>query len=240
VEVTGTEAIRDRLIELRLRQEVSSHAQEQMKHEGLSDIEMFFNESGATGMLPLLSDFFNSFHALSAEPTSPNRRQAVLTNATRLTDFPQLRANSLSDIQTKIDRSLNEDVDQVNVLVDQIATLSERITEQEVRQPAHELRDQRSVLVQKLSEIVNVRELESHGNYQVTIGSNRPLVYNGSAMHLTTSTNTSGFTAIEFGIDDITSEINGGRLVRVWSFATRIFRNTLARWTSWPTNWCRT
>jgi len=212
VEVTGTEAIRDRLIELRLRQEVSSQSQQQMKHEGLSDIEAFFNESDGTGMLPLMSDFFNSFQALSAEPTSPNRRQEVLTNAARLTDFLNSRANSLSDIQTKVDHSLNQDVDQVNTLVDQIADLSQRITEQEVSQPANELRDQRSVLVQKLSEIVDVHELESHGNYQVTIGGNRPLVYNGSAKHLTTSTNTAGFTAIGLGTDDITSEINGGRV----------------------------
>ncbi len=96
--------------------------------------------------------------------------------------------------------------------MDQIAALSQRIIEVEVSQPANELRDQRSVLVQKLSEIVDVHELESHGNYQLTIGGNRPLVYNGTATHLTTAKNASGLTEIMLGVNDITSEIGGGRL----------------------------
>jgi flagellar hook-associated protein 1 FlgK len=173
---------------------------------------MLFNESEGTVMLPLLSDFFNSFHALSTDPTSPNRRQQVLTNAAMLADFLNSRASALVDIRSKIDRSLGEDVAQANTLVDQIATLTKRIAEQEALQPAHELRDQRSVLVQKLSEIVDVHELESSGNYQLTIGGNRPLVYNAAAEHLTISTNSSGLTAITLGVDDITSELNGGRV----------------------------
>ena len=212
VEVTGTEAVRDRLIDLRQRQEIASHAQDDMKHQGLSDIEMLFNESDGTGMLPLLTDFFNSFHALSTDPTSPNLRQEVLTNASQLTGFLNSRASSLVDMRTKIDRSLHDDVDQANTLVDQIATLTKRIAEQEAVSPAHELRDQRSVLVQNLSQIVEVHELESDGNYQLTVGNNRPVVYNASASHLTTSTDSSGLTTIGLGVDDITSEVTGGRM----------------------------
>lgn len=212
VEVTGTEAIRDRLIDLRQRQEIASHAYDDLKHQGLSDIETLFNESDGTGMLPLLTDFFNSFHALSTDPTSPNRRQQVLTSAGLLADFLNSRASSLVDSRTRIDRSLNEDVSSANSLVDQIANLTKRIAEQEAISPAHELRDQRSILVQQLSETVEVHELESNGNYQLTVGSNRPLVYNASAEHLTTFTDSNGFTAIGLGVDDITSEIDGGRI----------------------------
>jgi flagellar hook-associated protein 1 FlgK len=211
VEIVGTEALRDRLIELRLREEVSGKAQDQMKHEGLSDIEMLFNETEDTGMLPLLTNFFNSFHSLSAEPTSVNRRQEVVTNAQKLTSFFNSRADSLVDLQTKIDRSLNEDVSEANSLIDEIASVTQRIAEEEVSAPAHELRDQRSVLVQKLSAIVDVHELESHGNYQLSVGSNRPLVYNNTTSHLTTSTSSSGLTSIKIGIDDVTSEISGGK-----------------------------
>jgi flagellar hook-associated protein 1 FlgK len=212
VEVVGTEALRDRMIELRLREEVAGRAQDQMKHEGLSDIEMLFNESANTGMLPLLADFFNSFHALSTEPTSLNRRQEVTTNATKLTNFFNSRANSLLDTQAKIDSSINEDVAKANTLISEIASISARIAESEVTHPAHELRDQRSMLLQRLSEIIDVNELETNDNYQVTIGSNRPLVYNGSAFHLATGTDANGFTEIRLGVDDLTSEVAGGRL----------------------------
>lgn len=212
VEVGGTEAVRDRLIELRLRQEVSGRAQQEMKHEGLSDIEMLFNESDDTGMLPLLSDFFNSFHALSAEPNSLNLRQQVTTNATKLTGFMNSRANSLSDIQTRTNASIATDIAQANVLIDQIASLSEQIDEQEALNPANELRDQRSILVQQLSEKVDVRELDSNGNYQLTIGANRPLVYNSAATHLETRIGAGGFTEIRIGIEDVTAEITSGRI----------------------------
>ena len=84
VQVLGTEAIRDRIIDLRMLQETSSQAQEQMRYSGLSDVELVFDESETSGMLAALSAFFNSFHALSAEPASATARLEVTSAAKRL------------------------------------------------------------------------------------------------------------------------------------------------------------
>jgi flagellar hook-associated protein 1 FlgK len=173
---------------------------------------MLFNESENTGLLPLMTKFFNSFHALSAEPASSNRRLEVIANAQALSSFFDARGAELTEIQTSIDRSIRNDVTRINSLVSEIATLSARITETETYQPAHELRDQRSSLIQRLSEVVEIHELESDGTYQLSLGNNRPLVFAGSAMPLTVATSSTGETIVKSGNDDITSEITGGQL----------------------------
>jgi flagellar hook-associated protein 1 FlgK len=212
VQVLGTEATRDLLIELRMRQESSLHAQEQMTYDGLSDIEMLFNESETAGMLNVLSGFFNSFHALSAEPASVVARQEVTSAATRLAAFLNSRAAELGAIRLKVDRAMSEDVAHANTLIDKIAALSKRIAEDEVIQPAHELRDERTVLVKQLAEIMSVQEIENGGEYQVTTAGNRPLVYNGTVTHLQTVVGAGGMTEIHLGLDDITADIAAGRL----------------------------
>lgn len=212
VQVVGTEAVRDRMVETRLRQETSSQKEQELKHQALSDVEMQFDETGDTGLLPLLTDFFNSFHALSADPTSLNRRNEVATNAERLSEFFNTRGNAIRDMETRMDRSLRQDVDKVNNLSGKIADLTDQIMRQEPGNPAFELRDQRSVLVGQLSQLVGVHELESEGSYQLSIGSNRPLVVNGASFALTVDNDPNGLAVVRSGIHDITHEISGGQM----------------------------
>jgi len=63
-----------------------------------------------------------------------------------------------------------------------------------------------------LSEIMNVRELDSNGTYQLTTGNNRPLVVAGAAVPLEIGTTPGGLTTVLSGTTDITSEITGGTL----------------------------
>lgn len=213
VEVFGTEAFRDQLIERRLWNETSSKSAGDLTHQSLSDIEMVFNESGNTGLLPLISSFFNSFQKLSANPSSTDLRQQVTTSAASLTQYINARASDLQNMKTAIDHSINDDVSKANTLIDQIAVIAKRIHETETaEQPANDLRDQRTSLVKKLSEIMNVKELDSNGSYQLTAGNNRPLVIDGTVIHLDLSTSSSGLTAVLSGSSDVTSEFTSGTL----------------------------
>ena len=98
VEVIGTEALRDQIVERRLWNETSAKAGSDMTQQSLSDIEGLFNEAGNTGLLPLISNFYNSFQHLSTNPTSPELRQQVVSTAQSLTHYINTRANDLRPV----------------------------------------------------------------------------------------------------------------------------------------------
>ena len=221
VEVIGTEALRDQLIERRLWKETSAKALSDMTQQSLSDIEGLFNEAGDTGLLPMLSDFYNSFQKLSTNPTSPELRQQVVTSALSLTRYINTRANDLRDMKTAADQAIQHDVSDANVLIEQIAVVSQHIKEVEITAPANDLRDQRTLLIKQLSEIMNVKELDTNGTYQLTTGNNRPLVVAGAAVPLEIGTTPGGMTTILSGTTDITSEITGGTIAAHVGFRDR-------------------
>ena len=106
-----------------------------------------------------------------------------------------------------------QEVTQINTLASQIATLSGQIAQQGTStSQANGLIDQREALVNQIAQIAGVQEINSGGNYQLTIGNGRPLVVGSNAIPLTTQLGTNGQTEIYSGSYDITSEINGGSL----------------------------
>jgi len=213
VQVVGTQAIRDQLIERRLWNETSSKSAGDLSHQSLSDIESIFDESGDSGLQPLISNFFLSFQKLSANPSSPELRMNVTSSAASLTRFINARANDLQNMKSSVDHSIQDDVSRANTMVSQIAEMSNRIKNAEViGQPANELRDQRTGLIKQLSEIMDVHELDSDGTYQLTTGNNRPLVLDGTAVPLNLSVSSSGQTSVLSDNVDITSEFSGGTL----------------------------
>jgi flagellar hook-associated protein 1 FlgK len=213
VQVVGTQALRDQIIERRLWSETSSKSASDLTHQSLSDIETLFNESDNSGLQPLIANFFTSFQKLSTNPSSPELRMQVTSSAASLTQFMNARANDLQKMKSDVDHSIQNDVSSANALIGQIADTTKRIHEVEVAgQPANELRDQRTGLIKQLSEIINVRELDANGTYQLTTGNNRPLVLDGTEIPLDVSVSSSGQTSVLSGSTDITSEFSGGTL----------------------------
>jgi flagellar hook-associated protein 1 FlgK len=192
VDVIGIDAVRDALVEMRLKQEISAKAGDDALTNGLQNVEVLFNDTENTGVLQTLSDFFNSFHSLSLDPASANFRQEVKTKAQTLINTFHGRNRDLKTIQTTADKAVSAHVDQINLLGTQIASLTSDIQFQEVAHRATDLRDRREALVKQLSEIVEIRELESNGEYQLTTKDNRLLVINGMTQTLKTSDVTSG------------------------------------------------
>src|SRR5438034_3579250 len=77
VDVVGIQALRDSLIEGRLRNEVSAKSGADTLAGRMSDIEPLFNDSEGGGLLETITNFFNSFQTLSQDPASVAFREQV-------------------------------------------------------------------------------------------------------------------------------------------------------------------
>src|SRR5688572_18822349 len=150
VEVLGIEAIRDYLVENRLRQETSARSGQETLTNALSDVEGLFNDSEDTGLQGSITTFFNSFQTLSLDPASMNFREQVKINATALTNSFHTLNTDLRNVQHLADSAIEKSVGRVNTLISQIATLTKEISYQEGSHPSNDLRDRRSGLVREL------------------------------------------------------------------------------------------
>ena len=215
VEAVKIQAVRDRLLESRLRHEVSNKAGDDALHHMLRDIEVLFNDAADTGMLPSLTNFFNSFHSLALEPSSINFREQVRTAADDLTRSFAVRSEELRRIQTLADKNIADDINTINSLAEHIAGLSREIRTQEAgagNQSADGLRDKRGQLVKELSEFADITEIESSTDYLLSMG-NVLLVYGGRTSLVTADTSgASGLVAVKVGSVDVTSTITAGRI----------------------------
>ena len=210
VQVLGVESIRDALIEKRLRQEDASKGGADTLSRMLSNIEPLFSDTDGTGLQQYISDFFNSFQALSTDQSSSSLRQIVRTRAEALTGAFSRTRQELVQLQGDTNDAVSQLVTKINDLAGQIATVSGQIAQ--AGGPASELRDQRSSLVRQLASITDVHELDNGDTYQLTIGGNRLLVLGQKHFDVTTGIDGSGFRHVYSGSDDITSEIEIGEL----------------------------
>ncbi len=213
IDVVRVESVRNQLIDTRLKQETAKKSQHETLSGALSDIEVLFNESNESGFLPVLTKFFNSFHALSADPSSTIYREEIRTNAQSMADSFKNRGESLRSIQSMTNAAIADDVARANDLIAQIATVTVSIKEHGAESSSNELHDQRSILVRELSKLMEVRELEAGTDYHLTTSSNRLLALNGTAMPLTTEpSDDSGLLIVRSGQADITNELGPGQI----------------------------
>ena len=185
VDAVRVQAMRDELIETRLKQETSAKSGDDARSRMLSDVETVFNDTDDAGLLLKITNFFNSFQTLSLDPASTNFREELKINAQALVEDLHARNRDLTEIRGVANQGITTDIDKINGLTKQIATVTQEIKYQEVSHPANDLRDRRAALVKDLSEIIQVHELESGGDYQLSTKDNQLLVLNTTARPLT-------------------------------------------------------
>ena len=212
-EVIGVRAMRDRMLDMRLRQEVSQQSKAAATSDALSVVDASLGKAGES-LDARLTSFFDAFSKLSDSPTSAVARQEVMLQGTSL-------ATSFHDISTRLTGAQRDADQQVRSLSDQINTLATRISSLNAsaaqaaangNMPA--VQDEQLQLVRQLSELANVQVLENpNGTMDVSIGNGRPLVIADQTYKLGVTSTPAGLAQITTtNGTDITSELTGGRI----------------------------
>src|SRR5689334_8656906 len=169
VTVVDIQALRDQLINNRLNLETSYRSAQDAKQQTLQDIQTKFNDPQGTGLLSSITNFFNSFQTLSTDPTSMTNRTVVQQAGIALANAFHSQAASLNNQQQVANQAVATDVNKINSLTSQIAAITLQIQQQETPgTPQNVLRDQRAQLVQQLSQLADVREIDSNGTYELS------------------------------------------------------------------------
>ncbi|MCX8031323.1 MAG: flagellar hook-associated protein FlgK [Thermodesulfovibrionales bacterium] len=182
--------------------------------ETYSRIEQIFNEAQNFGLSKALSDYFNAWQEVSTNPESFPQRVVLLQSAHALVDSAKKIEQDLLDNIRYINEEIDNLVIKINDIGKNIASLNEKILEIEAGSPnsAHDYRDQRQVLLNQLSELVEVSTYEDDlGSVVVMIGM-RNLVYGTKTNQLSTKINDNSDKELYLDGINITQHVNKGRL----------------------------
>jgi len=156
-EVTGVKRIRDEYLDFKYWSENLSLGEWSAKKEALSDIEVQFNEPSDSGFTTIMSDFFDSMQELAKDPSSAAVRSLVKQRGVTLAKYFNSMASHFDELQKDLNYRIQTKVEEVNSYATQIQQLNRQIYITELDgSTANDMRDQRTLLVDKLSKIINI------------------------------------------------------------------------------------
>ncbi len=170
--VQGIVQIRNAYVDRALRKEYSDLGQIQTRANEMEYLEDLFNETTDSSISATLSEFFDSVQDLSKDTVSKEIRTEVQQSAVTLTQTFNHYYTQLSELQDQMNDSMKVTVDSINEISQSIAAYNKSIYSFEMDgSKANDLRDQRNLLLDKLSSLVNIEYSEdSAGRLSVKAG----------------------------------------------------------------------
>ena len=167
--------------------------------------EAVFNDAKETGVLDAMKQFYSAWVNLSDYASDAASRTAVVQKGNNLVDRIKTGARQLQDqIKAQYDE-MRIQVGKANSIAEKIAVLNQNIMLAENNGgKANDLRDQRDLLVDKLSEITNVNVYEEANGQYTVVSNGMTLVQRDS--HLTIEMSPP-IDNVRYGINDYTLRI---------------------------------
>ena len=184
-------------------------------------IEGLFNESSESGLNGAMDEFWNAWQAVADNPSGSAERVNLISLAETMARDFNSKFNELFTIQSDIDVNIKGMVDDINILVDQIAEVNEKISWIETGgDAANDFRDERVRLLDELGGMIGFSSFEdSSGQVTVLMESGSPLIQGNKSWHLGVMPDATNKGFYDIGWDagtgmltDITDGITRGEL----------------------------
>ena len=157
VSVAGVEQQRDEYYDSKFWKNNMKYGEYAGKSYYMNEIESYFNEVSVDGFTTTYNSMYNSLQELSKNPASLTVRNQVVNFAESFAQYFNSLSTNLKNIQDECNFEIRNKVEQINSTAKQIAALSKQISSLEVSGgKANDLRDQRALLVDELSEVANI------------------------------------------------------------------------------------
>ena len=195
VDTIAIERIRDEFYDTKYWNNQSLVGEYDVKQEYYAQIEAYFTDDSTTdGFKKIYDNMLNALSEVRKTPELTTTKAQFVGYASSLCEYFNNLAGNLEDLQRSLNQEVKVKADEINSIASEIATINKQINVVELATggTANELRDKRALLVDRLSEIVDVEATEipvidtnnpdretGATRYVVKIGGNQLLV-NGS------------------------------------------------------------
>lgn len=163
VDTTGIDQSRNVYYDTKYRLAYSRYSEYSGAKEQLLQLEAYLNEQKAeTGYTKLLAKMDAAMQTLSGSPSDAAFRTQFIESVNNFTDLINETTTNYQNTQKDINSEIAIHVDTINSISSKIYALNQQIRNIETRHGnANDLRDQRELLVDQLSELVNVTVVET-------------------------------------------------------------------------------
>ena len=183
VDVLAIERVRDEFYDVKYWDNNANTGEYNMKQYYMKQIEDYFNDdSTIEGFKTIFDGMVSALEEVAKQSGTDTAKAQFIGHASNITQYFNSMSANLSQVQKDVNQELKLKIDEINSLASEIATLNKQINVIEIdgKANANELRDQRAVLIDKLSAIVDVKVIETPvydtNNPDRLTGANRFLV----------------------------------------------------------------
>lgn len=162
VDTLSIERVRDSFYDEKYRNNFSNLGQFEVKSYYMRTVEDYLNDDGKTGFVSVFNNMAAALQSLSTNASSSSTKAQFAASAEAVTDYFNGLYGNLQELQKDINLELKQCVDEINSISEQVATLNEQINVIELSgSKANDLRDKRDLLIDRLSEYVDVNVVEN-------------------------------------------------------------------------------
>lgn len=131
------------------------------KYYYMKEVEGYFEEENQKGMTKILSELAATLQSLYDNPSSTAVRNETVNSFQTIATTANTLYNEMQDVQRSINEELKSTVDEINNIAEQLSVVNKQIATIEVSgESANELRDQRNLLIDQLSQLADVEVTE--------------------------------------------------------------------------------
>ncbi len=182
VQITEIQRSRDAFADYQYRNQAASQANWDAQNTGLQQIEAVVNEPSTSSLSTQMTAYWQAWQEVANSPSDVSVRTNLLEQGNALAQGFQNTVQQFQQQQRDIDTQIKLSVDDINNYATQIANLNVQISQVESGgMKANDLRDQRDLLVDKLSADIKATTIDNpDGSQSIYIGGHQ-LVDRGTA-----------------------------------------------------------
>ncbi|WP_315372806.1 flagellar hook-associated protein FlgK [Paenibacillus xylanexedens] len=181
VEFDSITRVREKFLDDQYRNENTNFGSWSIQRDTLEKLEAIVNEPSDTGFRTVMDNFYKSWSDLSKNPEDVTARRIVKETTLALTDAMNQISRQLDNLNKDLDNNIEVKANEIQGYLGNIANLNSAIVKVEsLGDNANDLRDQRDLMTDKLSKIININVTDSPQGYQIQMGG-EALVTGGAA-----------------------------------------------------------
>ena len=215
VDAQAVERARNIYADIQYRNENPSEQYYKTMAVNYDKLETIFDDSQNLGIEAAINKFYQTWVDLSTNASNSSARTQVIEQGRNLSDILQTSTAELQEQIRSEYEDLKTEVKQVDDILNEILLINKQVVTQEVTgAKANDLRDRRDLLVDQLSNYLNVSVMEKeHGYYQINSGG-VTLVDGATRAHLVMSDGVSSSVyGVDYGITDYNIKIKESNMV---------------------------
>jgi len=163
---------RNVLVDSQIRANNQKYSDNSKRSDVLGQVEQLFGEPSDLGLSNSMNSFFNSWSEASVSPNSSSLRYNLLRSAENLSNKVKDIYEGITEIKSGLLNDATNIVTSVNSYLKEIQSLNSQIIEGSIKnQQPNDLLDQRDLVIDNLSKLVNINvTTDSSNSVMISIG----------------------------------------------------------------------